>query len=270
MQKSVAFALAGLILLSSIVPTLAATSNFEVVSGSEMVTPDGKLAAGRTVFSELTLAEVSRSLTGKTRLKLTTELDNPVWTILVDEEDPETYTAKSFSDFVFDHESYDEVTIQIRGTTPLVGVETSVVIMDVKQVIAPEISDVYTIKRDVTSEKISDALDAIYRAQDKITEAEGIVADAKDAGADVTEAEADLQTARNFYNTSDALYRSGQMNESIAAANNAYDNAVKACNSATGASGHKVLTSRLIYAAAIIAILVIAVVVYQKRRWERL
>ncbi len=261
-----AFALAVLILLSLATPVLAET-NFEFKS--ETVTPSGDLIVDGDVFTQLVLKETTPSLEGATRLELRTELVNPVWNIIMDDEAPETYTGSKFS-FVFDHHDYNTVTIKLSGNAPSVGVKVAIVLIEATQTDPPPKATIHTITRYVTSGLIDEARSAKDRAWSKIVEVEGVIVDAKDAGADVAEAEEHLQRAKTDYNTSESFYALGQMNESIAAANNAYDNAVRAYDSARGASGHQVLTSRLIYAGIIIAILIIAVVVYQKRRWERL
>ncbi len=261
-----AFALAVLILLSIATPVLADT-NFKF--NSETVIPEGNLITGGRVSAELVLKETTPSLTGATRLELRTELENPVWNIIMNDEAPETYTRSKFS-FVFEHEDYDTVTIQLSGNAPAVAVKTEKVLIEVTQTAPPPLSTIYTITRYVTSGQIDEAQEAKDRAWNKIVEAEKTIADASDAGADVTQAEEYLQTAKIYFNNSNEFYVRGAMNESIAAADNAYDSAVRAYDSARGASGHQVLTSRVIYAGIIIAILIIAVVVYQKRRWERL
>jgi len=162
----------------------------------------------------------------------------------VDSETPETYTRNSF-DFVFDHEEYDTITIQLNGNAPSVNVKTVIILIEVKQEFPA--ANIHTITRYVTSGRIDEALDAIQRAESQIVRAENAIADAESDGIDVTEA-----------------------NESIAAANNAYDSAVKAYNSARGASGWRAFRDYWICVVAIIVIILIAAVVYQKRRWERL
>ncbi len=259
-----AFALAMLVLLSFTAPVLA-EANFRVTS--ETVTPDGDLTADREVFTKLVLEETTPSLTVKTRLELRTDLVDPDWSIIVDDETPETYTKSSF-DFVFDHEKYDTVTIKLSGNAPSVEVKTVIVLIEVKQEFPT--ATIHTITRYVTSGRIDDALDAIQKAENQITRAENAIDDAESGGVDVTEAKDFLAVATGFLDSANSLYTASKMNESIAAANNAYDNAVRAYDSARGASGHQVLTSRVIYAGIIIAILIIAAVVYQKRRWERL
>jgi len=261
-----AFALAVLVLLSIATPALAET-NFEFKS--KTVTPSGDLIVGGDVFTQLVLKETTPSLTGATRLELRTELANPIWNIIMDDGAPETYTRSEFS-FVFDHEKYDTVTIKLSGNAPSVGVKTEKVLIEVTQTAPPPLSTIYTITRYVTSERINEAWDAIQRAESQIARAEDAIVDAENNGVDVTEANEFLATANEFLNSANSLYNASKMNESIAAANSAYDNAVRAYDSARSASGHHVLTSRLIYAGIIIAILVIAVVVYRKRRWERL
>lgn len=259
-----AFALAVLILLSFTAPVLAET-NFRVKS--ETVTPSGDLTENREVSITLVLEETTSSLTGRTSLELKTDLVNPLWNIIVDSETPETREESSFN-FVFDHAEYDTVTIKLSGNAPSVSVKTVIVLIEVKQEFPT--ANIRTITRYVTSGRIDDALDAIQRAESQITRAENAIADAESGGVDVTEANEFLVVATGFLDSANSLYTASKMNESIAAANNAYDNAVRAYDSARGASGHQVLTSRLIYAGIIIAILIIAVVVYQKRRWERL
>lgn len=261
-----AFALAVLILLSLTTPVLAEL-NFRVKS--ETVTPDGDLTVNREVFTKLVLEEMTPSLMGRTRLELKTDLTNPVWSIIVDSETPETYTKSSF-DFVFDHELYDTITIQLSGNAPSVGVKTVIVLIEVTQVVAPTKTTIHTITRYVTSGRIDEALDAIQKAENQITRAENAIADAENSGVDVTEANEFLAIANGFLESANSLYNASKMNESIAAANNAYDSAVKAYNSARGASGWRSFRDYWICVAVIIAILIIAAVVYQKRRWERL
>lgn len=261
-----AFALAILILLSLATPVLAET-NFKFES--ETVTPSGDLIVGGDVFTQLVLKETTPSLEGATRLELRTELVNPIWNIIMNDEAPVTYIKNKIS-FVFDHHKYNTVTIKLSGNAPPVGVKTEKVLIEVTQTAPDPLSTIYTITRYVTSGQIDEAQEAKDRAWNKIVEAEQTIADASDAGADVTQAEEYLQTAKIYFNNSNEFYVRGAMNESIAAADNAYDSAVRAYDSARGASGHQVLTSRVIYVGIIIAILIIAVVVYQKRRWERL
>jgi len=264
-----AFALAVLILLSLATPALADT-NFRASSETPpTVIPEGDLAVGRDVSAKLVLEETTPSLTGATRLELRTELANPIWNIIMDDGAPETYTRSKFS-FVFEHAEYDTVTIQLSGNAPSVGVKTEKVLIEVTQTAPPPLSTIYTITRYVTSEQIDEAQDAIQNAESQIARAENAIADAENSGADVTKAKEFLAVATGFLDSAHSLYNASQMNESIAAADNAYDSAVRAYDSARGASGHQVLTSRVIYAGIIIAILIIAVVVYQKRRWERL
>lgn len=259
-----AFALAVLVLLSFTAPVLA-EANFRV--DSKTVIPDGDLTAGRKVSAELVLEETTPSLTERTGLELRTDLVDPVWNIIVDDETPETYTRSSF-DFVFDHAEYDTITIQLSGNAPSVEVKTVIVLIEVKQEFPT--ATIHTITRYVTSGRIDEALDAIQRAETQITRAENAIADAESGGVDVTEANERLAVATGFLDSANSLYTASKMNESIAAANNAYDNAVRAYDSARGASGWRVFRNYWIGVGIIIAILIIAAVVYQKRRWERL
>ncbi|MCD5409389.1 MAG: hypothetical protein LRZ87_01285 [Methanocellales archaeon] len=266
--RTILITLVVLILLNSAVMPVSAQLNFRVVS--EEIIPDRDLlVVEERVSLEVVLEEVSPALTGKTRLQLETELDSPIWTILVNGEMAYTRDVRKF-DFIFDHLENDEVMIKLDGRAPMVHVRTPTVLMDIKQVVDPEISDIHLIEANVTSELIEDAISAIFKAMDQIDRAEKAIADAKDAEADVTEAIAYLQTARDFHNSSDALYRAARMNESIAMSVNAYENAVKAQDSAEAALGAHGLWANITTIGIILAIIVIALVVYSKRRWGRL
>lgn len=264
--RTILITLVVLILLSSAVMPVSAQSNFRVVS--EEIIPDRDLMVEERVSLEVVLGEVSPALITPTELQFETKLEGPIWTILVNGEMAYTRDVHKF-DFIFDHSEYDEVTITLVGRAPIVHVREPTVLMDIKQ-IAPETFDIHLMGANVTSELIEDALAAIFKAVGQIDRAEKAIADAEDAGADVTVAIAYLQTARSFHNSSDALYRAAQMNESIAMSVNAYENAVKAQDSAEAALGAHGLWANITTIGIILAIIVIALVVYSKRRWGRL
>jgi len=261
-----AFALAVLILLSFTAPVLA-EANFRLES--ETVTPSGDLTENREVSITLVLEETTSSLTGRTSLELKTDLVNPLWNLIVDSETPETREESSFN-FVFDHAEYDTITIKLSGDAPSVGVKTVIVLIEAKQQSPPPKTTIHTITRYVTSGRIDEALDAIQNAETQIARAENAIDDAENNGIDVTEAKEFLAVATGFLDSANSLYTVSKMNESIAAADNAYNNAVRAYDSARGASGWRVFRNYWIGAGIVIAILIIAVVVYQKRRWQRL
>lgn len=255
-----------LILLSSAVMPVSAQSNFRVVS--EEIIPDRDLMVEDMIYLVVVLEEVTPALITDAELRLETEIEGPIWTILVNGEVVDTRDVLKF-DFTFNHSEHDEVMIKLIGRAPMVHVREPIVLMDIEQVV-PEVFDIHLIEANVTSELIEDALASIFKAMDQIDRAEKSIADAEDAGADVTGAIVHLQTARNFHNSSHALYMAAQMNESIAMSVNAYENAAKAQDSAEAAVGAHRLWADITIIGILLAIIVIALVVYSKRRWGRL
>lgn len=272
--RTILITLVVLMLLSSAVMPVSAHLNFRVVSEESI--PDRDLLIEERVSLVVVLKEVTPALITETLLLLDTELDEPIWTIMVNGKIVDTRDVRKFN-FTFDHFEYDTVTIKLDGRAPTVGVRTSTAIMDIRQMhiglVGPkagDIDDMHQIRVNVTSELIEYALATIFGAMDQITRAKKAIADAEGAGVDVTGAIAYLQTARNFNNSSNALYHAAQINESIAAADSAHASAVRAQRSAEAAVVAHVLWANITTIGIVLAIIIIALVVYSKRRWGRL
>jgi len=129
-------------MMPALMGSALAQSNFYVVTVTPP--PSGGLTIGQSVSLGVILGEASPSLTGRTRLSLKTVLVNPIWNITMDGETPETHTRSSF-DFVFDHEKYNTLTIQLSGNAPSVGSRPAIILMEVKQAV-PE-TTIHTITR---------------------------------------------------------------------------------------------------------------------------
>ncbi|MDI6902415.1 MAG: hypothetical protein QMC77_01600 [Methanocellales archaeon] len=254
----------------------AQTQNLREVPEKRRGIPD-ILMVKEKVHPEVFLEEVSPNLTVKTTLKFDTRLEDPFWRITTYGETSETKTDdRSTFTFDFDHAAFDNMTIKLDGTAPEVEKRTYIVLMEIK--IGDEV--LTSISVDVTTEEFIGVYRAIHDAEMRIIRAEEEIASAEDAGvpSSMLETAKDfLESAEKFLENARAFYDAAKMNESRAAAEHAYDEATRAYDSARAAKGEHAgglalvaLGKYGIIAGIVIALLIVAVIAYKRRRWDRL
>ncbi|MEA2032559.1 MAG: hypothetical protein U9N41_03120 [Euryarchaeota archaeon] len=176
--------------------------------------------------------------------------------------------AKEYkSPFTVNHGRDKEVKILVRGKAPEVKKMEPITFLNITQKVKGEYYSVESIKRDVSSEIIEDAITAMHEAREKLNSANWTIANATEKGIDVTEADANFGRARLYLENAERDYWEGWPKESIEAATNASYYAELAKQKAESAVGAK---KHLNYGGlAVVAIVAIVVIVFLNRQRQR-
>lgn len=220
----------------------------------------GRVKNGSVVTIEVVLTNFSKPIdkSDLTFYSYFFEKENIEPTISVDGKSKEYK-----SPFTVNHGKDKEVKILVRGKAPEVKKIENITFLNITQEVKGEYCSVESIKRDVSSEIIEDAIIAIDEARGKLNSANWTIANATEKGIDVSEADANFGRARLYLENAERDYWDGWPKESVEAATNASYYAELAKQKAESAVGAK---KHLNYGGlAVVAIIAIVVIVFLNR-----
>ncbi|NQE06333.1 hypothetical protein C5S32_10735 [ANME-1 cluster archaeon GoMg1] len=171
------------------------------------------------------------------------------------------------SPFTVNHGRDKEVKILVRGKAPEVKKRENITFLNITQEVKGVYCSVESIKKDVSSEIIEDAIIAMNEAREKLQSANWTIANATEKGIDVSEADTAFEMASVYLENAERDYWEGWPKESIETATNASYYAELAKQKAESAVGTK---KHMNYSAlAVVAIIAIVVIVFLNRARQR-
>jgi hypothetical protein len=233
--------------------------DYDKVYGTEMI------KNGSKVTIEVVLRDFSNVIEGN-ESELLFDSDLGVFPSIIVDGVPKDYA----SPFTVDHNEDEEVKVTLFGNAPEVYKrKENVTLLKITQKIQEKEYSVIVIKRDVSSEIIEDAVDAIFNAGEGIAAANGSIANAEEAGVDVDEANTSLELANEQLTDAKQLYNEGRSGEALAKAELALASAQDAEARAESAVGGKTQRNYGIIAAVVVIAVVAFVLVLQQRKRKR-
>ncbi len=277
MKRLIAFGIIFLLVLA-IGSQGALAQKIQEVSRSAVPTED--LFVGEKVhIDEVVLREVSSDLTDRTTLYLSTSLIDPMWDIKMENASGWAYqdTERNWEfTLEFDHSIYDTLTIGLSGTTPEVGKKEYYYLVYIS--VGDEA--ITTISAYVTTAEINEVLAAIDRADERIMIAKADIKSAEDAGVPAAMLEASkafLNSAEGSLDRAKVLYEVPDMGASRRAAEDSYDEATRASDSAKASIEtyesqleRNTLIKYGIIAGILIFLPIVLVIAIKNRSWDKL
>jgi len=239
--------------------------DYDKVQGTEMIKNVSKVTVEVVLSDFSNVIEGNKSgLLFQTDL-VTKDLQYELPSIIVDGV-PKDYA----SPFTVDHNEDEEVRVTLIANAPEVYKRTeNVTLLSITQKIQEKEYSVIEIKRDVSSEIIEDAVDAIFNAGEEIAAANESIANAEEAGVNVDEAKTRLALSNEHLTNAQQLYNEGRSGEAIEEAELALASAQDAAAKAGSAVGGKTQRNYGIIAAVILIAAVAFIVVFQQRKRKR-
>jgi hypothetical protein len=233
--------------------------DYDEVQGTEMI------ENGSKVTVEVVLSDFSKVIEGN-KSGLLFDSDLGVFPSIIVDGVPKDYA----SPFTVDHSKVEEVKVTLFGNAPPAYKRTeNVTLLSITQKIQEKEYLVIEIKRDVSSEVIEDAVDAIFNAGEEIATANESIANAEEAGVNVDDAKTRLELANEHLTNAQQLYSEGRSEEAIEEAELALTSAQDAAAKAGSAVGGKTQRNYGIIAAVILIAAVAFIVVFQQRKRKR-
>lgn len=233
--------------------------DYDKVYGTEMV------KNGSKVTIEVVLTDFSEVIEGN-KSELLFHSDLGVFPSIIVDGTPREYKIP----FVVDHRKVEVVKVTLSGDAPEVNKrKENVTLLNITQKIKEEEDSVIDIKRDVSSEIIEDAIDAVYNAVEGIEKANAAIADAEEAGVNVADAKGSLVLANEYLNNSQQLYNEGRPGAALEEANKALDSAKEAEAKAGSAVGGRTFKNYAIIAAVVVIAVVAVVLLLRQRQRKR-
>ena len=229
------------------------------VYGTEMV------KNGSKVTIEVVLSDFSKVIEGN-KSELLFQSDLGVYPSIIVDGRPSDYA----SPFTVDHNEDEEIKVTLFGNAPEVyNRKGNVTLLKITQKIQEKEYAVIEIKRDVSSEIIEDAVDAIFNAGEGIAAANASIANAEEAGVNVDEAKTRLELANEHLTNAKQLYSERWPAEALEEAELALASAQDAEARAESAVGGKTQRNYGIIAAVVVIAVVAFVLVLQQRKRKR-
>jgi hypothetical protein len=233
--------------------------DYDEVQGTEMV------KNGSKVTLEVVLSDFSKVIEGN-KSGLLFQSDLGVWPSISVDGVPKDYA----SPFMVDHNEDEEVRVTLIANAPEAYKRTeNVTLLSITQKIQEKEYLVIEIKRDVSSEIIEDAVNAIFNAGEGIAAANESIANAEKAGVNVDEAKTRLELAIAHFNNANQRYSERRPAEALEEAELALASAQDAAAKAGSAVGGKTQRNYGIIAAVILIAAVAFIVVFQQRKRKR-
>ena len=172
--------------------------------------------------------------------------------------------------FMVDHNEDEEVQVTLVGNAPeAYKRKENVTLLKITQKIQEKEYSVIEIKRDVSSELVEAAVNAIYNAEEGVAAANESIANAEAAGVNIDEAKTRFELANEQLTDSKQLYNEGRAGEALEKAELALASAQDAGGRAESAVGGKTQRNYGIIAAVVIIAVVALVLILQQRKRKR-
>ncbi|HIH36917.1 MAG TPA: hypothetical protein HA232_03295 [Methanocellales archaeon] len=204
---------------------------------------------------------------------------DPIWDIKMENASGWAYrdTQRNWEfTLEFDHSVYNNLTIGLSGIAPEVGKKEYYHLM---QILEGD-KAITEISAYITTDEINEVLTSIDQADKRIMMAKNDIKSAEDAGVPAAMLEASkgfLNSAEGSLGSAKVLYEVPDMGASKQAAEDSYDEATRASDSARaaietyeGQLERNTLIKYGIIAGIIIVVLIVLIITLKKRKWDRL
>ncbi len=231
----------------------------------------GMVESEETVGIILVLTDFSPDIK-KSKLHFHTMLENATWGRSEDRGVREIFRTSSEMILSVDHERMKgkSLTVTLDGRAPNVSIRTdNFTLIDLKQ----EVEEIYPVIRvwgSITSEEIEEAITAMGTAREDIERTEEAISNATEMGIDTKNAEIKLNLAKHHIEKASMLYVEGKAIECRKEAENASNYANAAKEEVENRIRGKKMLNYCITGVVLVAVIIISVVLFMRRRREPL